>query len=112
VINAFVVFIRGHAHVIARLKIANLYGLAGSADVFGRPPSGNRGNVLVVGLNNDIFVINLPQHPVERGRRRLRARPRLLLARRITPSRVSLAGVSAAGVSDTGNDLANTRNGT
>jgi hypothetical protein len=109
-INAFTILVRGNAHAIAGLKIADLRGLAGSANVFSRPGR-KGGDRLIVELNDDIFVFNLPQHPGLRGRGGLIGR-RPLLARRILaariPTRVSTritaTWVSAAGISDARND--------
>lgn len=97
-VNALIVLVCADAHVIARLKIADFGGTARSIDIFGRARDRNGGDCLVVGLDNEIFVLDFPQHPGECSRAvGLLAGPRSLLASRLLASRIPLAGVSAAG---------------
>ncbi len=95
--------------MIPGLKIADLRGPAGSVGVFGRTGGRNSADRLVVGLDDDVIVINFPQNPREAGRVVGRvARPalgvRILLriptAAGITPTRVSAAGVTHAWTDD------------
>jgi hypothetical protein len=85
--------------VIARLKIADLCGTARSTYVFSRTPRGNGGDCLVIGLDNDIFVLDFPQHTGKRGRIVLVAGPGCLRrTSRMSPS--PLARISASGNDD------------
>ncbi|MGD0136842.1 MAG: hypothetical protein ABSE57_32765 [Bryobacteraceae bacterium] len=59
--------VRGDTHVIARLKIADLYRTPRSVYVFGRFRGRESGDGLVVGLNDDVALSNAPQHSSERG---------------------------------------------
>jgi hypothetical protein len=126
VVDVVIVLFRTNAHVIARLKIADLRGTAGSAGVFSRIRDRDGGDRLVVGLNDDILLPDVPQYPGERGRVGLAAlalalrRTALLTLTRIStriaaPARISATWISATWIpatwiSDAGNDLAKTGN--
>jgi hypothetical protein len=80
--------------MIAGLKIADLCRTAGCADVFGRTRNRNGGDGLVVGLDDDVFVLDFPQHPDLQGGRVVRLAHWWLTALRIAPARISAAGIS------------------
>jgi hypothetical protein len=111
VINALIVLLCVNFHVIAGLKVADLCGAAGIADVFSRVRRDGCDR-LVVGLDDDIFVADAPQYAVERGLIvglivGLSAARRIsrTTALRIPPAaRIPTTGIAATGVSAAGND--------
>lgn len=101
-VDIVVVLVCANTHVIARLKIANIAGRAGNANVFSRLRRRDGGNCLVVGLNDDIVLPNAPQHAGERRRGLIRPASRRLTSR--SALRIPSARISAARVSNAGND--------
>jgi hypothetical protein len=103
-----VVLIGADAHVITRLKIADVGFIAGSVEVFCRTRGRDRGDRLIVFLDGNGLVANVAQDPDQRGRVGLTILCRTALLR--TPlSRIPPAGKSNAGTAD--HDLAKTGNG-
>ncbi len=110
--------------MIARLEIADFYGFARGADVFGRTRGLDGRNRLIVGLDDDVVVFDLPQDPgnaadaigliVAAAARRLAG---LLSALGIPATAAGIgtvwttARIPAAGIPNAGNnDLAKCRN--
>lgn len=112
--------------MIASLEIADMGGFSRRIDIFGRARGLNRGDRLIVRLDNDVVILDLPQHP---GDARdtigliVAGASRLLAALRIPPptrirstagiltTRVASAGVASARIADTrNNNLAEHRN--
>jgi len=98
--------------VIARLKIADICFATRGGEVFRRTRDRDRGELLVVVLNDDSLLPDVSQYPGERGCVRIAALGGTALRIRLT--RISATpGVSTAGVANpaAGNDdLAETRN--
>src|ERR1700689_1274282 len=108
-VDVVVVSVCVNTHVIARLKIADLYRTARNAYVFRRLRGRNSGDGLVVGLNDDIIFPNAPQHPGECRRGLIRPVIRRLTSR--SALRIPSAGISTTGISNAGSDdLAKTGN--
>jgi hypothetical protein len=103
-----VVLIGADAHVIARLKFADVGFTAGSIEVFRRARGRDSGDRLVVFLDGNGLVADVAQYPDERARVRLTILCRTALLR-IPLARISPAGKSNAGTAD--HDLAKTGNG-
>lgn len=88
--------------VVAGLEITDLGFAAGSVGVFGGTGDRNRGNGLVVGLDNDVFFVDFAQNSRERGSGgRVRTLAcGLLSATGIASSRIAAARVSDAWAAD------------
>jgi hypothetical protein len=99
----------GDTHVIARLKIADLYRTARNAYVFRRLRGRDSGYGLVVGLDDDVILSNAPQHPSERHPGLVSSAIRRLTSR--SALRIRSAWISATGIPNAGSDdLAKTGN--
>src|SRR5271156_2831357 len=90
------------AHVIARLKIADLCRTARSAYVFRRLRGRDSGDGLVLGLNDDVVLSNTPQHPSERHPGLVSSAIRRLMSR--STLRIRSAGISTTWISATWSD--------
>jgi hypothetical protein len=119
-IDAFIVLVRADADMIAGLKIADFCRLPFRIRIFGRARNREGGDGLVVGLNDEAVVRDLPDNSREVVRFIIRLpalalpalrispaalgiAPRRIASRRISAARVAAAGVSA-GVSAPGHD--------
>jgi hypothetical protein len=108
-VDFLVVLIDAYAHVVARLKIANVCLAARGVEVFSRTSDGDGLHSLVVFLQHDSLIAYVSQYPGESRYVRLTSlRRSSRTALRITLARVSTAAarISATGVSTTaaGND--------
>lgn len=94
----FVVLSGADPDVVAGLKIADFGVGAGSVGEFGGTWGRDRGDVLVVGLDDDVFILNFAQNSGERGGVGL-----ISLARRtLTALGIALSSrIAAAGVPNT-----------
>lgn len=97
--------------MVSRLKIADRTGLACSIYIFGRARGLDCGDGLIFGLDDDVVVLDFPQHPGEAGGAIglvVSALPGYSLALRIAPAGVSAPGKSNSGTDD---DLAKSLDG-
>jgi hypothetical protein len=82
--------------MVAGLKIADLCVAAGSVRIFGGTGGRDRGNGLLVGFDDDVFVVDFAEDTGERGCGRLVVR--LACGLLSAPGISTSSGIAAAGV--------------